>query len=287
MKIMVTGALGNVGGYVASYLIEMNQEVVVADMDLQKLEKRYGTSVDSRLFDFMDPETYEKVLEGVDRVFVMRPPHIGNPEDMYPFIEKMKEKDIQLVSFLSLMGIENNTIPPHYKIEKKIEAVGLPYAHIRPGFFMQNVSGVHSVEIREKNQIFVPAGRSTTMFVDAADVGLAAATVLANHLDHQNTAYTISGPKAMDYNEIADILTDITGRKITYAKPGFLKYRHQYRKVRGLEAGYVNVTMALYLMTRLDKKNKKPTRDFEELTGQQHRDFRTFAEAAKDAFMRA
>jgi hypothetical protein len=215
----------------------------------------------------------------------MRPPHIGNPEDMYPFIEKMKEKDIQLVSFLSLMGIENNTIPPHYKIEKKIEAVGLPFSHIRPGFFMQNVSGVHSVEIREMDKIYVPAGRSTTMLVDAADIGLAVATVLANHKVHQNTAYTISGPKAMDYYEIADILSDITGRKITYAKPGFLKYRHQYRKVRGLEAGYVNVTMALYLMTRLDKKNKTATKDFEILTGKKHRDFRTFAEANKEAFM--
>lgn len=64
----------------------------------------------------------------------MRPPHLGKPEDLYPFIDAMKAKGIKLVSFLSLMGVENNTIPPHHKKEKYIEQVGLPFAHIRPGF---------------------------------------------------------------------------------------------------------------------------------------------------------
>ncbi|WP_442262966.1 hypothetical protein [Tissierella sp.] len=101
----------------------------------------------------------------------MRPPHLGKPEDLYPFIDSMKAHNIKLVSFLSLMGVENNTIPPHHKIEKYIEKTSLPYAHIRPRFFMQNLSGIHSVEIREKNEIFVPAGRSKTSFIEHKGTG--------------------------------------------------------------------------------------------------------------------
>lgn len=41
-KIMVTGALGNVGGYVAKYLIQNQQEVVAADISREALELRYG-----------------------------------------------------------------------------------------------------------------------------------------------------------------------------------------------------------------------------------------------------
>lgn len=38
----------------------------------------------------------------------------------------------------------------------------VPFFHIRPGFFMQNLSGVHANEIIENNEIFVPAGKSKT-----------------------------------------------------------------------------------------------------------------------------
>ena len=51
-------------------------------------------------------------------------------EDLYPFINAMKAHNIKLVSFLSLMGVENNSKPPHYKIEKYIEELDIPYAHI-------------------------------------------------------------------------------------------------------------------------------------------------------------
>lgn len=54
----------------------------------------------------------------------MRPPHIGNPKDLYPFIDYMKMKNIQLISFLSLMGVEKKTIPPHHKIENFMTRMG-------------------------------------------------------------------------------------------------------------------------------------------------------------------
>lgn len=143
-------------------------------------------------------------------------------------------------SFLSLMGIENNKIPPRHKIEKYIEKLEIPYAHVRPGFFMQNLSGVHSVEIREKNEIFIPAGKSKTSFIDAADIGLATAILLHNPEEYKNTAHTITGPEALNYFEVAEILSRVTGRKITYTKPGYLKYRSDYIKKRGFDKAYVN-----------------------------------------------
>lgn len=131
MKILVTGASGNVGSYVVKELLKMGEQVVAARTDTFKLERMFEGKAESVCFDFTDAGTYEKALENVDRVFLMRPPHLGKPEDLYPFIDAMKMHSIKLVSFLSLMGVEKNTIPPHHKIEKYIEKVGLPYAHVR------------------------------------------------------------------------------------------------------------------------------------------------------------
>lgn len=283
MKILVTGASGNVGCYVVNELLKMGEEIVAAGTDVPKLIKLFGDRVTPALFDFTKLETFESTLEGVDRIFLMRPPHLGKPEDLYPFIEAVKTHSIKLISFLSLMGIEKNTIPPHHKIEKYIEASGLPYAHIRPGFFMQNVSGIHAIEIKEQNIIFIPAGNSKTSFIDAADIGLAIATILHDPDKYKNTAHTITGPEALDYYQIAEILSRETGRKITYAKPSFLSYRSHAIKSRGLDKGYVNVTVALYFMTRMGTA-KAVTNTFFELTGKKLRTFEHFVKENLNAF---
>lgn len=278
MKVLVTGASGNVGSYVVKELLTMGEQVVAAGSDNKKLDRIFEGRVETVYFDFTDKNTFDKALEKVDRVFLMRPPHLGKPEDLFPFIDAMKRHNIKLVSFLSLMGVEKNIIPPHHKIEKYIEKAGIPYAHVRPGFFMQNLSGVHSVEIRENNEIFVPAGKSRTSFIDAADIGLATAVLLHEPEKYKNTAHTITGPEALDNYQVAETLSRVTGRKIIYAKPGYLKYRNYYIKKRGLDKAYVNVTVALYFMTRMGTA-KEVTNGFYELTG---RKARTLEEFVKD-----
>lgn len=277
MKVLVTGALGNVGRYVIESLVSMGERVSAADIDLVRLQGAYSETdgVTSTYFDFTDESTFGPALEDIDRVFLMRPPHLGRPGDLQPFVEAVSKKPIKLVSFLSLMGVEGNPVPPHHKIEKLIERYALPFAHLRPSFFMQNISGVHATEIREQGLIFVPAGGSKTSFIDAKDIGLAAATLLNSPGDYLNTAHTITGPETLDYYQVAEIMTEVLGKKIVYARPSLQRYRQVYINERGLDRGYVNVTVMLYLMTRLGAA-KKVTDDFTNLTGRRARTLREF-----------
>lgn len=283
MKILITGASVNVGRYVAKALISLNEQVKLAGTDVDKLKRIFGDASETVHFDFTDASTFDAALEDVDRVFLMRPPHLGKPEDLYPFIKKMGEKSIKLVTFLSLMGVEKNTIPPHHKIEKFIERLNLPYAHIRPGFFMQNISGVHAEEIKTMDEILVPAGKSKTSFIDAADIGEAIAMLLHHPEKYANTAHTITGPEALDYYEIAKIISEETGRSIKYKNPSFLRYRKHMLNSRKMDQGYVNVTMALYFMTRLGTA-APVTNIFEKITGKKPKNFRTFVSENKHAF---
>lgn len=282
-KILVTGASGNVGAFVVKHLLTLNESVVCVGTNTNKLESMFkGT--ENRYFDFTKKETFDSALKDVDRVFLMRPPHLGKPEDLYPFVEFMKEKKIKLVSFLSLMGVEKNTIPPHHKIEKFIESVGLPYAHIRPGFFMENISGVHSEEIKKLNKIFIPAGKSKCSFISAEDIGMAVAYILHDYDKHINTTHTLTGSEALDYYQIAEILSEVLNREIKYAKPGFIKYRNYYIKERNLDKAYVNVTVALYFMTRMGTA-EAVTDEFKKITGRNSKTFKEFVLENKKAFI--
>lgn len=285
-KVMVTGALGNVGGYVAKYLVEDGQDVVVADIDTEALQGKFGSQVTPAFFDFTDPATFGPALAEVDRVFIMRPPHLGKPEDLKPFVEALQvQGGIRLVCFLSLIGVENNPVPPHHKIEKTIERAGLPYCHIRPSFFMQNISGVHAFEIKHFDRIIVPVRQALTSFIDAENIGEITAKVLSEPERHQNRGYSITGPEAIGYEEAAKILSEELGRTITYADPSPRFAKKYWIEVRGLDREYATVMGMLYMMTRMGTA-KKVTNVFEEVMGRRPGTFREYVKKNLSAWER-
>ncbi len=276
-RIMITGAWGNVGGYAAKYAIASGAQVTVADISVEALTTRYGDNAKAVYFDFTKPETFVNALEDVDRVFIMRPPHLGKPEDLKPFVEMLKRKQgIRLVSFLSLIGVEHNPFPPHGKIEKYIQQAGLPYCFVRPSFFMQNISGVHAFEIKYFDRIVVPVRKALTSFIDAEDIGELVAKVLSEPEKHINQAYAITGPEALNYEQVAQILTKQLGRTITYADPDPALAKKYWIEVRGLDKEYATVMGMLYMITRMGNA-KAVTDGFEKVMGKKPRSFESFA----------
>lgn len=284
-RILITGASGNVGRYVAQYSLANGDDITVAGTHSEKLNQMFADKAKIVYFDFNDPSTFKAALEDVDRVFIMRPPHLGKPEDLKPFIDALKEiKDIKLISFLSLIGIENNPVPPHHKIEKYIEQTGLPYCHIRPSFFMQNISGVHAFEIKHFNRIIVPVGKALTSFIDAEDIGEITAKVLNEPALHQNKGYSITGPEAIDYYKVAEILSEELKREIIYVNPKPALTKKYWITIRGLEKEYSKVMGMLYMMTRFGAA-KEVTTVFEQVMGKKPHTFRQFVSKHKQIWI--
>lgn len=282
-KILITGASGNVGRYTASYAVNNGQQVILASTNPEKLKKIYGSQAEYVYFDFTKSETFIPALRDVDRIFLMRPPHLGKPQDLKPFITAIQTNKVRMITFLSLIGIEKNPIPPHHKIEAYIESSGIPFCHLRPSFFMQNISDVHALEIREFNRIVVPVHRALTSFVDAEDIGELAARILSEPEQHKNCAYSLTGPEAIDYNTVASILSKELGRKIIYTDPPPSLAKNYWITIRGLDKEYAKVMDMLYLMTRLGAA-KKVTGDFAEIMHRQPHTFREFVKKNMEAW---
>lgn len=284
-KILITGATGNVGRYTAEYLLGAGEEVKAASKSKDKVTKLFGNAAEYCEFDFQRPETFDGALKETDRVFLMRPPQMGNPEELYPFLDAVKKKgDIRLVVFLSLQGAEKNPMPPHHKIEKYMIHTSLPYCFMRPGFFMQNLSGVHAFEIKYFDRIVVPAGKSLTGFIDAKDIGDISGMVLSRPEGHEEKAYEITGPEAIDYYKAAEILSQELGRKITYTEVSPGKALYYWTHIRGLEEEYSKVMNMLYRLTRMGMA-KTVTDDFEKITGRKARSFQEFVRENKESWI--
>ena len=122
----------------------------------------------------------------------------------------------------------------------------------------------HREDIKKHNDIFLPAGGARVSFIDARDIGEAGAMVLKER-GHENKSYTLTGKEALTYREVAEILSRVLGRKISYSSPSPLHFRRVMLE-RGIPEEFVNVMVALYLTTRLGLA-KKVTPDLSILLG--------------------
>ncbi len=279
-KILVTGATGNVGSEVINSLILTKSDVFAAIYS----NKNAGTlkkGVHTVTLDFENPATFKAALVGIDKVFLVRPPQMGDPKQLYPFIDACKTANIKQIVFLSLLGVQHNPLAPHGYIEKYIIKSGISYVLLRCSFFMQNLSTTHAYDIKKFNEIIVPAGRGKTSFIDIRDIGYVAAKILSQ-TNNTNKAYDLTGAEALDYYEVATILSQVLRRKINYTNPSS-KVFGQRMLSEGIPKAFVTVMKGIYLVAKLHLAGKI-TGDFETITGRKPITFLQFAKDNTDKF---
>lgn len=288
--ILVTGATGNVGSEVCLNLASLGAPVygaVVAgalEPDGQPTSRAASLlhGAEPRVFDFTDEQTWAPALEGVGKVFLMRPPHIGRiRRDMYPFMVYMKRHRIEHVVFLSVQGAEANPVIPHARVEKAILELGIPYTFIRPSFFMQNLTTTHLPEIRDEGRVYVPAGDGATNFIDVRDVGEAVSHALQD-VSHRHKAYTITGEQSYNYHEVVERLSAHLGRTIRYEPARLLGFL-RYQRAMGRSMYHAFVMYVLYSVTRVGKAGVA-TKTFQELAGRAPRSLDQFISDHVDLF---
>ncbi len=247
--ILVIGATGNVGREVVKSLHALGYNARAAALNEEHFAQVPEEAAETVLFDFAKPETFAPAFAGVKKLFLMRPPAISDIETyIKPVIDYAAENGVEQIAFLSLIGVEKKSYVPHYKVEQFMKESGVPYTFLRAGFFMQNLDTTHRADIVEHDDIFIPAGDAKTAFVDVRDLGAVAAHVLTTP-GHEDQAYDLTGNEALTYYEVADIFTEVLGRKITYSSPSLLRFAWRMKE-QGHPWGYVVVMAGLYLSTR-------------------------------------
>lgn len=281
-KYLVTGASGNIGKYVVEELLSLGIDTKAAVYNLDKGKDLFKDKEKIELvkFDFLDKSSYDNALEGVKAIFLVRPPKLAEPKkDMLPFLQAAKEEGVEKIVFVSLLGVEKNPIVPHRKIEDMIKKLRVPYVFLRPSFFMQNLNTNHRQEIKERDELYIPAGKSKTSFIDTRDIGKAAAICLIDEA-YKNISITLTGKRAIDYNEVSKTLSRVLKRDIEYKNPSLLKFRKERIK-RGTPKEFANVMTLLYLMTKLGTA-KDITYDLEKLIGREPINFEQYVIDHKD-----
>ncbi len=248
LKILVTGATGNVGKEIIRLLKNQDCEVVAAVRDPIRARSILGTDITCIAFDFTQPETFTPAFTGINKIFLVRPPALADiRKQIAPALVAAKQAGIEQVVFLSLLGADKNRVMPHYAIERTIEQLNIPATFLRCSFFMQNLNTTHRSDM-QRGELFMPAGHGRTSFIDVRDIAAVAVKVLIED-GHQGMAYPLTGSEALTYDEVADIFTSVLDKSVRYPNPSPIEFIWRMWK-RGLPLNFVLIMTGIYTTAR-------------------------------------
>jgi len=281
-RILVTGAPGNVGTEVVRELSRISVPFRVGAYHAEPARKLFGTEIDVTSFDFLNPQTYAATFQGIESLFLVRPPALSNIQrDIAPAIWAAVGAGVKHIVFLSIQGVENNSIVPHHKIEQMVLATGVDYTFLRAGFFMQNLSTTHRTEIRDRSEIALPVGKARTSFISVQDIAAVAVRAFMDEA-HRNKKYTLTGSEALDYDQVASKLSFNLQRPIRYTNPSIITFIRR-QLAQGQKLAPTLIMTALYTLTRFGNA-QNVTHDVETILGRSPILFDQFAHDFRDCW---
>lgn len=277
-KILITGATGNVGQATLRLFLERNYpdcEVVAAVRDIERAKKiREIASANFVKFEFDEPSTYREALADVTKVVLIRPNQVADvTRYIFPFLDYARSVGAKQIVFVSIVGAEKNRIFANHRIENHLKKLEIPYTILRPSLYMQNLSTLHRADIKDHDRIYIPAGAGLVNYTDVRDVADVIVKILTQE-GHQNKAYEITGPEAMDFYKITELFSKELGREIRYARPLTLQFVRQ--KLRDKKQLPFIVTLSLLYGAARNGKMEHISNVIQEITGRAPRNLRDF-----------
>ena len=230
--ILVTGATGHLGHEAIQSLLNKGvpaQEITALVRDENKATWLKENGVRIKIGTYNDYESLKNALKNIDKLLLVSSSEMVDRLVQHKnVINAAKENNVKHIVYtgIDVKNYETTAIPYVSQIHKDtadyLEEVAIPYTILDNTLYADSI-GLFSGETFLENGIFFPAGDGKLPWVPRAEMGEAAAVVLTTS-GHENKTYAITADTAYSFDEIADMLSTITGKEITYLKPDLNTY---------------------------------------------------------------
>jgi uncharacterized protein YbjT (DUF2867 family) len=218
MMILITGATGRVGGATLKELSRRGVSMRALVRNAAKAALVAGPQVETVIGDLAQPRSLEAALDGVTAALLVSPLDPHQVELQGNFIDAAKRAGrVHVVKISGLGTALDSSVRSgrwHAQTEEYLEDSGLPFTHLRPPFFMQNLLRF-APTVRASGEFTGSLNQGKVAMIDVDDIAAVAASALTTEA-HTGKAYTLTGPEALSYTDVAERLSRILGRTITY-----------------------------------------------------------------------
>ena len=271
--ICVTGASGTVSSEVIRQLESSKAPFRGAYFSKKKAEAARARGIEAFIIDYNQPETLRAAFQGCDKLFLLGPNALNHSELERNAVEAAKAAGVRHIVKQSVMGAAEEAYSlakVHRPVEKAIESSGSAWTFLRPNSFMQNAVTFMGKTIRAESAFYSASGQAKIGHVDVRDIAAVAVKVLSGP-NYEGKTYTLSGPEALTYDELASELSKALGRPISHVNlsPSDLKGG---MLAEGMPEAIADRMLDLERYFREDRASRI-TNDIKQVTGREPRRF--------------
>jgi NAD(P)H dehydrogenase (quinone) len=230
--ILVTGAAGQFGGKAIDHLLKKGIEpsrisALVRNEGNSKALQEKGIGV--RVGDYTHYDSLVKAFNGIDKLLLVSSNDRQDIENRTAHhmnvIKAAKEANVNHIvytSFVRKPNFENSAISAfqnsHVKSEAFLMNSGIDFTILQNGIYLEMIPVFLGEKVAEKGSIVFPAGNGKGSYVLREELAEAAAHVLSTD-GHQNKLYQLTNTASVSFDDIAEELSIVTGKKVSYQSP--------------------------------------------------------------------
>lgn len=220
-KVLITGATGATGSSAINQLLEYGVPVraLVHKID-ERSDALEAQGVEIVAGDLTDFNAVSAAMKGISKAYFVYPVQsAGLLEASAYFAQAAAEEKLSLIVNMSQRtarrGTASHAAQGHWIAERLFDRSGVPVTHLQPTLFQEWLL-YFAADIKTNNRILSGLGDARYGAIAGEDIGRVVASILAKPEGHAGKTYPLFGPVELTQSQIAEILSEVLERKITY-----------------------------------------------------------------------
>lgn len=235
--ILVTGSTGQFGKAAIDFLAKKLPANQIAAMarDEGKAAGLKAKGIDVRIGDYTDYQSMVRAFKGVEKLLLVSSSDMQDRGSHHiAAIDAAKESGVQHIVYTGagMKDMLNSAISfiseSHARTIEHIKNSGITYTLLNNNLYA-DVLPMFIGEKAPETGIFYPAGNGRVPFATRMDMAEAAANVLSTE-GHENREYLISSDTTHSFEDISNIFSDLSGKRVQYTSPSKEVYVEQIVK---------------------------------------------------------
>ncbi len=219
--ILITGANGHLGSATIDFLLEKTPDSNIAGLvrSEEKGAELKKKGVEIRIGDYFDTASLDEAMKGINTLLLISTSTMEDRVKQHEnVIKAAKKAGVKHVYYTSMLQVEKGLSPlnpVHHETEKIIKSSELSYTIHRHTFYTEFFPMFLGDALETGNWKF-PSNSQKANFALRTEMAEALANGLSEPGNHKNKIYEITSAKAYTFEEYASILSEATGKDITY-----------------------------------------------------------------------
>lgn len=234
--ILITGATGHLGSAIIDNLLRSipANQIVALVRNEAKASALNEKGVTLRIGHYDDAATIQQAVQGIDSLLLVSGVDANRLQQHITVIDAAKQAGVKHIAYTSLsyknfdQSVMGDFIGIHPKTEDYIKDSGLNYTIFRNSMYTDVLPGFAGEQVLETG-IFLPAGEGKTSCALRSEMAGAIANSLLLDSNEKKT-YNLTGPAAYSFTEIAETLSALSGKTVTYTSTDMETFKQQLKE---------------------------------------------------------